>query len=111
MDAAGDLPQLFQHARQPVGDARQLRGRARRAGRYRRLGAAQIQLERDQALLDAVVQIALDPAARLVGGGDDPRTRGHQLGAALAFAIAVATSSVKPREPRLGVRRNGCSVS
>ncbi len=29
------------------------------------------------------MQIALDPPSRLVGGGDDPRARGDQIGAAL----------------------------
>ena len=37
------------------------------------LGGAQVHPERDDALLDAVVQVALDEPARLVGRGDDPR--------------------------------------
>lgn len=39
--------------------------------------------QRDDALLGTVVQIALDPRARLVGGGHDPRPRRHQLRPAL----------------------------
>jgi hypothetical protein len=34
--------------------------------------AAQLQCEGDQSLLGAVVQVPLDPAACLVGSGDDP---------------------------------------
>ena len=44
------------------------------------LGVAQRQPDRDQPLLRAVVQVALDPAALLVAGGDDPRPRGLDLG-------------------------------
>ena len=36
--------------------------------------------DRDEPLLGAVVEIALDPAALVVAGGDYPRTRGLDLG-------------------------------
>ena len=36
--------------------------------------------ERDEALLPAVMEVALDAAALVVGGGQDPRARGAQLG-------------------------------
>jgi len=42
-------------------------------GQVVQLGGAQSQGKGDQALLGAVVQIALDAPAGLVGGGDDPR--------------------------------------
>ena len=42
-------------------------------------GEAELQARGDEALLGAVVQVALDPAARGVGGGDDPGARGAQL--------------------------------
>ena len=43
----------------------------------------QVQPDREQAALRAVVEVALEPAARLVGGGDDPRARLAQLALAL----------------------------
>ena len=46
---------------------------------------AQRQAERDEPLLDAVVEVALDPPARLVRGGDDPSARRGELG--LAFRV------------------------
>jgi hypothetical protein len=48
--------------------------------RYRRLRRAQPQGERDQPLLGAVVQVALDTAAGVIGGGHDPRPRRGELG-------------------------------
>ena len=48
--------------------------------RHRRLRRAQPQGERDQSLLGAVVQVALDAAPGVVGGGHDPRPRGGELG-------------------------------
>ena len=72
MDAVGELAQLLD--RQLGLDARlgdQLR-RARRIALEPRLGEAQRQGHADQALLGAVVQIALDAPPLLVGRGDDP---------------------------------------
>ena len=57
---------------------------------------AQQQRLGDQALLDAVVQVPLDPAARLVRGGDDPGPGGGHLGLRLGIGDPVATSSVNP---------------
>ena len=42
--------------------------------------AAQHERQGDQALLDAIVQIAFDPAPRLVAHGEDPAAGGGQLG-------------------------------
>ena len=39
------------------------------------LGRAQLERERDEPLLGAVVDVPLDPAALLVAGGDDARAR------------------------------------
>ena len=47
--------------------------------RHRRLAGAHLQQHRDQPLLDAVVQVPLDPPARLVAGGHDPCPGGGQL--------------------------------
>jgi len=46
--------------------------------------AAQVERQGDQALLRAVVEITLDPAAGLVGGDDDPGPGGGELGAAVS---------------------------
>ena len=58
----------------------QLRRQLAGLGWYRRLRRAQPQRQRDQPLLGAVVQVAFDPAAGVVGGGHDPRPRGGELG-------------------------------
>ena len=63
---------------------------------YRRLRLPQLQRERDQPLLCAVVEVAFDLAPGLVGARDDARARGRESARAWAFAIAVATSSVNP---------------
>ena len=55
------------------------------SGGTRGLGGAQLQSERDEPLLCAVVQVALDPVSRLVGGGDDARAGRRQLGLRLGI--------------------------
>jgi hypothetical protein len=49
------------------------------------LGRAKLEPERDEALLCAVVQVALDAAASFVGGGDHAGTGGRELGSALGI--------------------------
>ena len=95
MRSAGDQAELGQHrgmdpARelaQLVGGEPQLLAHARRAARgvglERGLEHLEVEPDREQAVLGAVVEVALEPAARLVGGGDDPRARGAQLALAL----------------------------
>ena len=61
----------------------QLRRQLVGIGRHRRLRRAQAQGEGDQSLLGAVVQVPLDAAAGVVGGGDDPRARRGELGVEL----------------------------
>ena len=73
MDAARELAQLRQRARQPL---RQL---VDRRVLQPRLEHPQVQRERDELLLRAVVQVALDPAPRGVAGRHDPRPREPQL--------------------------------
>jgi hypothetical protein len=59
----------------------------------------ELDCQRHDALLDAVVQIALDLLARLVGGADDPRPRRHQLLPALSV-VAGDGAPVRTRRLR-----------
>ena len=103
MNAAGDLPQLVEHARQLLDDARQRALELAELRGHPCLRRAQLQPERDEPLLGAVVQIALDPPPRLIGGGDDPRPRGHQLGAGLGVRDGRGDELREARETRFGV--------
>ena len=60
-------------------------------------GEPQRQRERDEVLLGAVVEVALDPAARVVAGGDQPGARGAQL--LVAGAQLGVEALVAQREP------------
>ena len=83
VDAAGQLAQLVQRAGRLADQRVQLRRQLVGLGRHRRLRRAQAQGEGDQPLLGAVVQVALDAAPGVVGGGDDPRPRRGELGVEL----------------------------
>ena len=90
MQPAGQLAQLA--AGQPGLLARLLDHRQRLLGRA--LGRAERDVERlaehDEALLRAVVQVAPDPAALLVGGVQEPGARRRHLGLARAQRGLVA---------------------
>ena len=77
MDAAGELAQLGQRARQPLGELVDLRLGV--LVLHARLEHPQLQRERDELLLRAVVQVALDPPARRVARLHDPQPRHPQL--------------------------------
>ena len=66
---------------------------------------AQHQRLDDQALLDAIVQVPLDPPARLVRGGDDPGPRGGHLGLRLGIRDRGRGQLGEPGQPRLGTVR------
>ncbi len=90
MDAACELPQLLDRELRlllRLGD--QLRGVLRVVGELR-LGEAERDAHRDEPLLRAVVQIALDPAPLGVGRRQDPLPRVVQRVHALA-QLARAT--------------------
>jgi len=72
MQAAGDLLELLEHAIEPARGLGQAVGQLLLVRWHDRRGGAQLQPERHKSLLSAVVQVALDPAARLVAGGHDP---------------------------------------
>ena len=70
--------------------------------RRRRLRSAYLERKREELLLSAVVQIALDPPPGRIGGGDDPRARGFELAAALGVRDRCAQELRELREPGLG---------
>ena len=115
MDAHRDLAQVLEGAVEPGRDLRQAFLQLGRFGRHDPLGGADLEAERDEALLDAVVQIALDPPPRLVGRRDDTRAGGGQLGATLGVRdrgghelreAGQARLGVGRQRPRLGGRRD-----
>ena len=98
MDAAGELTQLGQRDRELLADLVDRAGEP--AVAQPRLQHPQVQGERDELLLGAVVEVALDPPARVVGGLDDPQPRDAQLlhaGAQLGLQALVVD-----RQPRGG---------
>ena len=83
VDSERDLAQDVEHAGEPFDHARQLGLELGELGGRRRLGRTQLECERDELLLRAVVEVALDPPPRRVGRGHDPCPRSLELGAAL----------------------------
>ena len=67
----------------PGGQVVELGGQLDRVGGHQRLCGAGLQGEGDEFLLGAVVQVAFDAAAGLVGGGDDAGAGGGELGVEL----------------------------
>jgi len=105
VDPLGDLAQLVEYVGQPGGHLVQLRAQLGRLRRHRRPGDAQPQREGDQLLLGAVVQIALDAAPGLVGGGDDARPGGGERGLGLGVGDGGGNQVGEAGQPRLGVHR------
>ena len=79
-DAGGDRAQVGDRGRDLVDGGVERRDEHLRLARERALQAPQHDAERDQPLLRAVVQVALEPAPLLVAGLGDPRARGLHLG-------------------------------
>jgi hypothetical protein len=69
VDAPRVLTQFVQRVGQPRDDALEVGAELAEFGWYRRLRRAQLQRQRDQPLLGAVVQVALDLPTGMVGGG------------------------------------------
>ncbi len=105
MDAARQLAQVVERLREALPDVRQLFGELVVVGRGHRLRARELERQRHQALLDAVVEVALEAPARLVGGGDQPGARGHQLGAGLGVRDRGFEQLREPGHPLFGVGR------
>ncbi len=105
VDPARHLAHLVKHVRDPGGDVLELRPELAELRWYIRLSPPQLEPERDEPLLGSVVQVALDPAPRLVGGGDDARSRRPQLGLALGVGDRGGDELRKSAQARLRSRR------
>jgi hypothetical protein len=73
VDAAGELTELVQRTAEPDGHSVQLGRQVAVVGWYGGLDGPQLERQRDQLLLSAIVQVTLDAAAGGVAGGHDPR--------------------------------------
>src|SRR5207247_10272113 len=78
MDAARELAELFEGDRELTPGPRKQLFRGRWIGGELRLGEAERDRERDESLLGAVVEVALEPAPLLVSGGDKTGARRPQ---------------------------------
>jgi len=83
VDPVGKLAQLVERFLHVAAQAVQDLAALVRVGVEQRLHQPDLDRQGDEVLLGAVVQVALDPPPRLVGGGHDPLPRGDQLGVAL----------------------------
>ena len=90
MDAVGQLAQLGGGLGEPLAHALQEGDGGVRVALGARPRQADLERERHQVLLGAVVQVALDAPARRVGRLDDPRLRGAQLLHAGALDLVAA---------------------
>ena len=80
VDAPRELLQFLRGRSGGIDGAVELRAELAELGGHRCLRGAQLQAERDQPLLGAVVHVALDPPTRLIRGGHDPGSgRSHLL--------------------------------
>ena len=105
VDAAGQLAQLLERLREVrVGAPEQL-GRLRVAVGDLPPDQAQGERERDEPLLRAVVQVALEPAPLVVARRDDARARCRQLLARLGVGQRERDELGEVGDPLLGSRR------
>jgi hypothetical protein len=93
MDSVGELTELLDRPAKLVDRGpQQVVDVSRRLGTQPPLPGAKLERKRDQSLLRAVVEIALDPPALLVTGGNDPGPRlleEDELGAKLRLQAGV----------------------
>ena len=71
MQPPGGLSEVVQHAVKAFGDRFDVHPEGLRSWRCCRLQCAQLHRQGDEPLLRTVVEIPLDPSARLIGGRDD----------------------------------------
>ena len=81
-----------------------------RAPLERALGQSELQRQRDEALLRAVVQVALQAAALGVAGADDARARGGQLGVGIGVGERLRHEVGEVAEALLGPVRERALV-
>jgi hypothetical protein len=105
MEPERDLAQSVQHVHHPFGDVREVRALLPQLGRHGLLRGAHLERERDELLLHAVVEVALDPPSCRVGRGEDPRPRGVELGPALGVRDGGRHELGEPGKAFLGVGR------
>ena len=74
-------------------------------GVERAAGDAQLERERDDVLLRALVQLALEAAAELVAGLDEPAAGGGELGAGVGVDERLGQQPGEAHEPLLAARR------
>ncbi len=105
MQTASDFAQVFQHIVEAGSQMVQLLRERGGPSLHGCLRGPQVQGEGDQALLRAVVQIALDAAAGGVGGGDDPCPGCSQGGLRLGVGDRGGGQFSEAGQSRLGVGR------
>ncbi len=105
MQAAGDLAHLLEQPDHLADCALQPPFQLPGSRRDRCPRLPQLQGEGDQPLLDAIVQVAPDAAARLVAGGHDPRSGGGQRRLRLGVGDRGADQLGEPGQPVLGAGR------
>ena len=105
MDPAGELTELLETERELVARLRDQLRRGRRILGQPRLGDAKPELERDQALLRAVVEVPLEPPPLGVARLDDARARRGQLLARLRVGERDRDEARELLEPLLDAGR------
>ena len=98
MDPARELAQLLERLGELVARAREELACGGGVVGELRLGEPQRQRERDEPLLRAVVEVALESPALLVAGRDDPRARGTKLLLLLLAQRDVDTAGDDPHD-------------
>ena len=105
MDSERDLPQPVEGCREPFRDLGQVLTMLAQLLRRVRLRRPHLERQRDELLLRAVVQVALDPPPGRVRGGDDPRAGGVELGAAVGVRDRRRDDLGEFAQAPFGVRR------
>src|SRR5207302_240033 len=105
VDPARELLQLGDRVGESGRDRRQLESKVAAVGPDLGLRLADGQSERDKSLLDAIVEVSLDPTPSLVRRADDSPARGGELGLALCIRDRGRDKLRELLQPFLGVER------
>ena len=109
VNAARHLPQVVHDPDPPLGDVCQLGAEVDVLGRDRRLHGSKREREWDELLLSAIVQVALDPPACLVRGGNHAGPGGRQLCEVLGLGDHSRDKLCERSQTCSVSRGNGCS--